>query len=308
MIRGIRDDDGAYGADRHPGAADAGLIFDSRRRRSSVGIEERGARDRSSPVTFRTTTGTRQARCRMAGALLCVLAGTASAAPLPDLEVTPRLGATLPLDARFVDENGAAVRLGDLVERRPAVLVFEYLSCPNLCGVVLGDLAAAVAGQKLRPGRDFEVVAIGIDPRDMPGDAIAAKARLGVGEGWHVLTGAGAAARAVADAAGFPYAWDGELGQFVHPAAAIVLAPGGRVSRYLLGAGYDAGELGAAVADAPAAAQDGVSGRRLLCFGGGAIEAGLAAVAQNAVRVVALGTLGALAALMMWAGRRRNGI
>jgi protein SCO1/2 len=238
--------------------------------------------------------------------LALLLAGTpAAAAGLPDLEISPRPGAALPTGIELTDEAGAPARLEALLGSRPAILVLEYLSCPNLCGVVLGDLAAAIDGQTLRAGRDFDVIAVSVDPRDTPEAARAAKARLGVGAGWHFLTGDGA--RRVAASVGFPYRWDEELGQFAHPAGAVALTTSGRVARYLFGAGYRPGEVTAALTQAAAGDVAGPAAPlHLLCFGYDPRTGRFTVAVENAVRAAGVATLLGLIALVLRARGRRS--
>ena len=83
-------------------------------------------------------------------------------------------GAQLPRDVRLRDDAGHAVTTASLFDGgRPLVLVFDYYRCTTLCGVVLGDLAAALAQTPLAPGKDYAVMAVSIDPGDSPADAAA---------------------------------------------------------------------------------------------------------------------------------------
>ncbi|MDH3584692.1 MAG: SCO family protein, partial [Phycisphaerae bacterium] len=57
--------------------------------------------------------------------------------------------------------------------------------------------------------------------------------------GWTFLTGKEKSIRTLAEAVGFRYRWLESTGQYVHDKALIIVMPGGRISRYLQGAGYD---------------------------------------------------------------------
>ena len=92
-------------------------------------------------------------------------------------------------------------------------------------------------------GRDFQVVAISIDPRDGPAEARAAEnqyaAELGTtASGWHFLTGSEELIRRVADAIGFPFRYDPAVDQYAHPAGVTIATAQGKISRYVLGLGY----------------------------------------------------------------------
>ncbi len=178
------------------------------------------------------------------------------AAATAGLQFQQHPGVRLPLDAPFLDDAGTRVRLGDVFRGTPVVLVLEYLRCRSLCGFVLQDAAQALAHVPLVPGRDYQVVALSIDPRDRPADARAARgkyvARFGpyAAAGWHFLTGEDRDIRAVAAAVGFPYRYDPEIDQYAHPAGVTIASPDGIISRYILGVGYRPLDLRLALTEA----------------------------------------------------------
>ena len=169
-----------------------------------------------------------------------------------------RAGAQVPLDVAFRettggDEAGHGVRLGDVLGKRPVILDLGYFHCPGLCGTVRADLINALAGSGLSDSQDYTLVALSIDPAETPKDAVEAKdgdlkqASFTQGGGWHYLTGGAAAIDAVKSAVGFRDRYDASYKQFLHPAGLVVLTRQGVVSNYLLGVGYSAGDLRAAV-------------------------------------------------------------
>jgi protein SCO1 len=188
-------------------------------------------------------------------------AAAAAASTLPadmvkDLSFHQHPGARLPLEATFRDEGGELVRLGDFFRGKPVVLVLEYLRCRTLCGFVLQDLAKALAQSSLAGGRDYQVVAVSIDPRDGAAEARAARttyvARFGKADasGWHFLTGADRAIADLADTAGFPFRYDSAIDQYAHPAGLVIAAPDGTIARYILGLDYRPLDLRLALAEA----------------------------------------------------------
>src|SRR5207244_5992918 len=52
---------------------------------------------------------------------------------LRDVGIDQRLNQQVPLDLEFRDETGKAVRLGDYLGHKPAVLALVYYQCPMLC-------------------------------------------------------------------------------------------------------------------------------------------------------------------------------
>jgi len=169
----------------------------------------------------------------------------------------PHPGAQLPLSVPLTNADGRAVRLGDFFAGKPVVLVLEYLRCKTFCGLTLRNVIAALDALPLDAGRDFQMVAISIDPRDTPAANARAKAQYlagyhhpGGADGIHFLTGSAASVRQVADAIGFPYRYDSAAEQYIHPAGFILAAPDGRISRYIYGIGAAADELHTGLADA----------------------------------------------------------
>jgi len=167
------------------------------------------------------------------------------------LAFQPHLGRRLPLGARLIDEKGHSIALGRYFTKAPVILILEYLRCTSLCGVTLHNLVADTLNPlPLEPGRDYQLVAISIDPRDLPSDAAAAHAkyaalfdRAGTAAGLHFLTGSPAAVRQIADAVGFHYRYDSLLDAYIHPAGFIVVAPDGVITRYVEGLGISSHEM-----------------------------------------------------------------
>jgi protein SCO1/2 len=180
-------------------------------------------------------------------------------APLREIGFDQNLDQRLPLDTRFADESGKAVRLGDYFGTRPVILLFAYYECPMLCTQVINGLASALSTLSLEPGKDFEIVTVSFDPRDTPATASAKKAsymtrykRPGADRAWHFLTGDAEAIARLTKAAGFRYAWDEQTQQFAHPTGVIVATADGRPARYLFGIDYGPRDLRLALVEASA--------------------------------------------------------
>jgi protein SCO1/2 len=164
---------------------------------------------------------------------------------LRDVGIAQRLGASLPLDAIFKDEDGRPVRLGAYFGNKPVILVLAYYNCPMLCTEVLNGLLGSLKTLSFDVGKEFEVVTVSFDPAERPADAAAKKkayldayGRPGAALGWHFLTGPLASIERVTEAVGFRYARDERTGQFAHAAAIYVATPDGRLSRYFYGIDY----------------------------------------------------------------------
>lgn len=224
-------------------------------------------------------------------------------------------GGQIPLDAALVDEQGRTTTLGSALDGRPAVLVLEYLRCPNLCGLVLRGATASIGRAGLVPGRDVELVGVSIDPRDRPADAAAARAMYSAqlhnpaaASGVRFLTGSTQQVSRIAAAVGFPYRYDRKSDQFAHPAGFVVLTPGGRISHYMLGVSPSAAELSKAVEQARANEVTPPAYPLLcLCFGYDPDEGTVAALAMQLVRIAsATLVLGCVLLVAFLSLRRRS--
>jgi protein SCO1 len=192
---------------------------------------------------------------------------------LKSVSAEPRPGAALPLDLAFVDETGAARTLRDALGGAPAVLVFADYTCRTLCGPILDFAAMALRQSGLRPGSDFRLIVIGLDPKDGPDVARALRAdRIGADDPLAraavVLTGPAPAIGAATEALGYRYTYDAAHDQYAHPAAAYVLDARGQVARVLSGLGLSGSDMRLALV-AAGQGQVGTLGDRirLLCYG-----------------------------------------
>ena len=165
--------------------------------------------------------------------------------------IVQHMGALLPLDDMFRDDTGRVVRLGDYFKSgRPVLLNFMYYRCPMLCSIVLEGTTSALTELKLDVGKDFDVITVSIDPRDMPDDARVKKekyvnryGRPSAYSGWHFLTSHESAIKKLTDTVGFQYAYDPQSNQFAHGTVLIAVTPEGRVSKYFYGFEYKPRDL-----------------------------------------------------------------
>ena len=141
---------------------------------------------------------------------------------------------------RFRDAAGRSVSLGELADGKPTLLALGYYRCPNLCDLVLQGMARAIPALPLRPGEDYQVVFISIDPHETPTDAAAAVHMLAQMHSaasvarWHLLTGDRASIHDVAQAAGSRYFHD-PRSQYAHAAGWVVLTGQGTIAQYFFG-------------------------------------------------------------------------
>ncbi len=247
----------------------------------------------------------------------CFVPGVKAANTLapPDLKgigIEQRLNAAVPLDTVFRDESGAAVPLRSYFTGKPVLLAPVYFSCPMLCSQILSGVVSSLRPLSLKPGRDFEVVAISFDPHDTPQKAAEERthyshsysSRAGT-NGWHFLTGDERAIRAVMDAIGFRYRWDAAHNMFIHASGIMLLTQEGRVSRYLYGVDYEPKDVKLGLVES-SHQQIGspVDQVLLLCYHYDPKTGKYGATVINLLRGAAVLTLVVLAAAMAWLWRR----
>lgn len=176
-----------------------------------------------------------------------LLAGSALARfdPFKEATIVDRPGAQIPLGGDLLDEDGRQTTLAKLSGGKPLLLAPVLHNCPNICGVTLSGLLDAVSKQALRPGRDFTLVAFGIDPKETVADAQHAQSELKkrfpdlVGTGTHSTVADPAVVKNVTTALGYHFAFDPKVGQYAHVAAVAVVSPKGKLTRWLYGVSPD---------------------------------------------------------------------
>lgn len=193
-----------------------------------------------------------------------------------DIKIQQNLGAQVPLDLVFRNEQDEEVRLGDLITDKPVVLSLVYYGCPMLCTLVLNGEVTGFDGQKadFALGEAFTAISVSIDPTETGELAREKKANYladlhvdDAAENWHFLTGDEEAIETLAETVGFRYFYDEPSGQYAHDSGIMILTPQGKVSSYYLGIEYLPGNLRTALEIAGA----GTIGKylkqpTLLCF------------------------------------------
>jgi protein SCO1/2 len=217
-----------------------------------------------------------------AALLLGVLSAQALPPPAPSpapalgaVDLEEKLGQRIPGELTFTDDRGRVVRLADeLQPGRPVLLTLVYYRCPMLCDVVLQGLVKGLVPLGWEPGRQYQGLTVSIDPKDRRGPAelkqhnvLVALGHPRARAGWPFLVGQPPAIQRLADAVGFRYAFDPKSDQYAHPAVAMVLAPDGRISRYLYGVAFRPLDLRLALAEAGQGKVGSIVDRVLLtCF------------------------------------------
>ena len=183
-----------------------------------------------------------------------------------------KLGAVIPADISFSDETGKPVNLKAFIDK-PTIIAPVYLHCSHECPLLLTGLATTLGKLDLvQPGRDYRVITLSFDEREGPAIAREKKPNYITAIGqpfpeneWKFLTGDNVNIRKFTDAVGFTFQRDGE--DFSHPIAIIVLAPEGKVVRYLEGVNFLPFQLTMAITEAAQGKVGSPAGRVLsYCF------------------------------------------
>lgn len=154
--------------------------------------------------------------------------------------IDQKLGQYVPLDLTFHDEEGHVVSLRQLIHT-PTILALVYYHCPNVCSLLLQNLADVLNELPADPGKEYTALAVSFDETEKPSLALQKKKtylkmveRPFPEEAWRFLTGNKENIHQLADAVGFHFKRVGE--DFEHPVALIILAPDGKIVRYMYGA------------------------------------------------------------------------
>lgn len=173
---------------------------------------------------------------------------------LSKVGISQRLNQQLPLNLTFTDETGKQIQLSSYFGKKPAILALVYYQCPMLCSEELNGLTSALLMVDHRPGRDFNIIVVSIDPSETP-DLAAAKKRSYLkrygkpetADGWHFLVGTQPNIDALTKAVGFSYTKipgpDGKLTQFAHASAIQIVTPEGKLAQYYMGVEYSPKDL-----------------------------------------------------------------
>jgi protein SCO1/2 len=238
-------------------------------------------------------------------------------AALEGVGIDQRLNELLPLDAAFIDEQGAAVKLGDYFGEKPVVLALVYYECPMLCTLELNGLLRALRALSLDVGKDVDVVAVSFDPGETPQVAAGKKleytsqyGREGADPSWHFLTGSEEAIERLTEAVGFRYRYDPATDLFSHASAIYVATPEGRLSKYFYGVEYSARDLRLGLVEASAGKiGTAVDEILLFCFHYDPETGKYGVVIMNVLRLAGIATvvlLGGFIAVMLRRDRRQR--
>ncbi|MBD3299203.1 MAG: SCO family protein [candidate division Zixibacteria bacterium] len=230
-----------------------------------------------------------------------------SVAELQGIDVIEHPGDTIPLDLTFTNDQGEEVMLGDYFHNeKPVILTLSYTNCPMLCTVLLNGLTNGVRGLEWRPGAEYQMVNVSIDPLETVELTQQRKKRYleSVGpmqskRGWAFLVGNEDNINALSDAVGFQYYYDEKQDMYAHPAVIFILTEAGVISRYLYGIEYAPRDLKLSLLEASEGKIGSTVDRIILyCFHYDPDAGGYVLFASNVMRLGGLVTLILLAVFL----------
>jgi protein SCO1/2 len=241
-------------------------------------------------------------------ALSLILATGAQAAltrsELDGVSLAPPAYAAVPLALKFRDIDDKRMTLREAIGGRPSLLLFVDDTCRTICGPALAIASGALAQTGLDPSK-FRLLVVGLDPKDSSQDARAMAAQIGdpaVEQATTLLRGDADVVRQLTDALGYRYRYDAADDQYAHPAGALVLTGGGRVSRSLSSLALNPTDLRLALVEAGAGRIGTLTDRlTLLCYGfdaaHGVYTPAIAQMLKLLAALTVIGVLGSIAVL-----------
>ena len=233
---------------------------------------------------------------------------------LTQIGIDQKLNVRIDPSISLRDEQGRTVMLGDFFGTKPIIITPVYFECPMLCSMQLNGLVRALRVMPFTAGKEFEIITFSIDPMETPALAQSKKehyvrdyAKSEAQAGWHFLTGEPQAIRELTDNIGFRYTYDEAIGQWAHVSTLIVLTPDGRISQYLYGIEYDPVDLKYSLIQASDGKIGSIIDHALLfCYQYDPSTGKYSLVIMRVIRLAGAGTILGLAAVVMFASRKRG--
>jgi protein SCO1/2 len=231
--------------------------------------------------------------------------------------IEERLGEIVDPTLAFTDETGRSVKLGDyLVKGRPVLLNFAYFHCPMLCGLVQNGMVKSLKTLDWVPGKQYEILTVGMDWREGPEQSLPVKQRLiptlekqGAEKGWHFVTGNYKNVHTLARSVGFNYNFVPDRNDFAHAAGLIFISPEGKVSRYLYGIEFSPRDMRLALLDASEGKSLSLGDKlAMFCYSYDSHTQGYVLFARNFMKIGGAIVLGLLLLLLipLWRREVRN--
>lgn len=172
-----------------------------------------------------------------------------------ELGIYEHLDEYIPNDLVFVTDKYDTVNLLKQIDK-PTVIVPVYYECPGLCSPLLEGVADVISKASIELGKDYQVFTISFNPDEKTrlakekkeNYAKLVKNNSDVEHGWIFHTGDSTNISKLLNSLGYKVKREGK--EWIHPAAVIVLSPGGKITRYLHGTYFLPFDLKMAVVEA----------------------------------------------------------
>ncbi len=159
----------------------------------------------------------------------------------PEIEigVVEHLNEYIPEDIVIINTNNEAQNLRELIDK-PTVILLVYYRCPGICSPLMTSVAETIEKVDLTLNKDYQILTISFDPREET--ELAVKKRENYlnlikmeidTEGWKFFTSDSINIHKLTEAIGFKYKRAGN--DFMHPGLLTMVAPDGKITRYLQG-------------------------------------------------------------------------
>ena len=153
--------------------------------------------------------------------------------------IDEKLGQVIPLDLTFKDENDDPISLRQLIHT-PTILAPVYYNCPNVCSLLLQNLADVLNRLPAEPDKEYRVLSVSFDETEKPGLALEKKKmylkmieKPFPQDAWRFLTGDKENIHKLMDSIGFHFKRVGV--DFQHPISLIIVTQDGKITRYMYG-------------------------------------------------------------------------
>ncbi|HXG55123.1 MAG TPA: hypothetical protein VNJ03_07055, partial [Vicinamibacterales bacterium] len=163
-------------------------------------------------------------------------------------------------------------------------------------------------------GKEFDVVAVSINPKEGPGLASQKKqayveryGRPQTTDGWHFLTGRDENIKTLAAAVGFRYEYDESIKQYAHGAGVELITPKGVIARYFYGIEYSPRDIRLGIIEASEEKIGSpIDSVLLLCYHYDPTTGKYGATALGMVRIGAVMTMAAFGVFLFVTLRRER--
>lgn len=158
----------------------------------------------------------------------------------PEIGVIEHLGDYFPEGVNLITENLDTIDLLSLVDK-PTIINFVYYRCPGICSPLMNGIAEVSDKSTLILGEDYQILTISFDPSETIDLGTRKKANYfaqmskkdNAEKGWLFFTSDSASIAKGTNATGFKYKKTGN--DYLHAASIVILAPDGKIVRYLNG-------------------------------------------------------------------------